>query len=90
MRVMIAMLMLGCSLIGPAAAGDLSDRLDRLDYGSRSQRYDLDIVMRQRALDDVDAADRAAHASERAAIDRLERGPLGDVTAPMRPGWPRN
>lgn len=77
-------LVLGAVLAsGDAHAGDLDLRLDRMmEYESRAQRADMDVLLRQQALDAQDARDHAARREADDAIARLERGPL-----PTSPAW---
>ncbi|MET4341990.1 hypothetical protein [Bradyrhizobium sp. RT9a] len=87
MRAVI-LLFLTLAGMGSVRAGDVNWRLDQLEYESRRQRYDLDTLTRQRALDRVDAMDRDARSRERAAIDQLQRDPLESGTAPLGRSWP--
>jgi hypothetical protein len=72
----ILLLVLMAYAAAPALAGEVQDRLDRLEYDARIQRADTDMLVRQRALESIDAIDRANHVREQALIDRLEDVPV--------------
>lgn len=83
MRALSLVFLAGLVLAGSARAGDVDWRLDELEYQAREQRYDLDALRRQQALDEVDAIGRAARARDRTIIEGLGAG----AQAPVAPAY---
>lgn len=61
-------------LAGTAQAGALDDRLSQIEYESRIQRADMDILLRQQALGAQDARDRDSRRREGDMIEEFRRG----------------
>jgi hypothetical protein len=81
MRVILILFSMLC-VASPTLAGGLDDRLGRLEYDSRIQRADIDILARQQTLDAQDARDREVR---RRTDDMIEEFRRGSRDVPVKP-----